>query len=297
MPATETEPRTITRHELAKKLNEDLAREYQAIIAYVVYSQALKGAQYMSVAKELEIHAGEELQHAIAIAKQIDYLGEMPTGSALPVVLSEDAETMLRADLENENETIRNYRERVRQCEALAGRSRRGDSRDPQAGAGSPDRAGDGPGRGRARRVEGQNAGRAPEGTLARSRASRPPRPGWRPTPSTSAGSGGYFAADVRRDRGDVVGRQLRDDRLHQLHAGPAPRPRLNVEDLACEVARRALRRSGWHVADTSIRSARGRLCTSAAFALDDLVVDDPRAAEPHQVPAPGQATRRARRR
>ena len=119
MPATETEPRTITRQELAKKLNEDLAREYQAIIAYVVYSQALKGAQYMSVAKELEIHAGEELQHAIAIAKQIDYLGEMPTGSALPVVLSEDAETMLRADLENENQTIRNYRERVRQCEEL----------------------------------------------------------------------------------------------------------------------------------------------------------------------------------
>lgn len=119
MPATETETRTITRQELAKKLNEDLAREYQAIIAYVVYSQALKGAEYMSVAKELEIHAGEELQHAIAIAKQIDYLGEMPTGSALPVVLSEDAETMLRADLENENATIRNYRERVRQCEEL----------------------------------------------------------------------------------------------------------------------------------------------------------------------------------
>ena len=119
MPATETEPRTITRQELAKKLNEDLAREYQAIIAYVVYSQALKGAEYMSVAKELEIHAGEELQHAIAIARQIDYLGEMPTGSALPVVLSEDPVTMLRADLENENATIRNYRERVRECEAL----------------------------------------------------------------------------------------------------------------------------------------------------------------------------------
>jgi bacterioferritin len=119
MPVTETAPRTITRQELAKKLNEDLAREYQAIIAYVVYSQALKGAEYMSVAKELEIHAGEELQHAIAIARQIDYLGEMPTGSALPVVLSEDPVTMLRADLENENATIRNYRERVRQCEEL----------------------------------------------------------------------------------------------------------------------------------------------------------------------------------
>ena len=119
MPATDTERQTITRKDLAKKLNEDLAREYQAIIAYVVYSQALKGAQYMNIAKELEIHAGEELQHAIAIAKQIDYLGEMPTADALPVVLSDDPETMLRADLENENQTIRNYRDRVRQCEEL----------------------------------------------------------------------------------------------------------------------------------------------------------------------------------
>jgi len=119
MPATVTEPRTITRKELAKKLNEDLAREYQAIIAYVVYSQALKGAEYMAIARELEVHAGEELSHAIAIAKQVDYLGEMPTADVLPVVLSEDAETMLRADLENENQTIRNYRERVRECESL----------------------------------------------------------------------------------------------------------------------------------------------------------------------------------
>ena len=120
MPATtETVPRTITREELAKKLNEDLSREYQAIIAYVVYSQALKGAQYMAIARELEVHAGQELNHAIAIAKQIDYLGEMPTADTLPVVLSEDAETMLRADLENENATVRNYRERVKQCESL----------------------------------------------------------------------------------------------------------------------------------------------------------------------------------
>jgi bacterioferritin len=109
----------ITRQELIDRLNEDLSREYQAIIAYVVYSQVLKGAQYMNIAKELEVHAGEELQHAITIAKHIDYLGGMPTATAQPVKLSEDAEDMLRADLENENDTIRNYRERVRQCEAL----------------------------------------------------------------------------------------------------------------------------------------------------------------------------------
>jgi bacterioferritin len=109
----------ITREELIERLNEDLAREYQAIIAYVVYSQALKGAEYMNIAAELEVHAGEELQHAITIARHIDYLGGMPTGTALPVTLSEDAEVMLRADLENENDTIRNYRERLKQCEAL----------------------------------------------------------------------------------------------------------------------------------------------------------------------------------
>jgi len=110
---------TITREQLVKALNEDLAREYQAIIAYVVYSQVLKGAQYMSIAQELEKHAGEELQHALIVSKHIDYLGGMPTASPLPVKLTEDAEAMLRADLENENATIRAYRERVRQCEAM----------------------------------------------------------------------------------------------------------------------------------------------------------------------------------
>jgi bacterioferritin len=110
---------SVTREVLLKGLQEDLSREYQAIIAYVVYSQALKGAQYMSIAKELEVHAGEELQHAITIAKQIDYLGGMPNATALPVKLSEKAETMLRADLQNENDTVRAYRERVRQCDAL----------------------------------------------------------------------------------------------------------------------------------------------------------------------------------
>jgi bacterioferritin len=109
----------ITRAQLIDRLNEDLAREYQAIIAYVVYSQVLKGAQYMSIADELVVHAGEELQHALTIAKQIDYLGGMPTATPKPVKLSEDAKTMLRADLDNENETIRNYRERVKECEAL----------------------------------------------------------------------------------------------------------------------------------------------------------------------------------
>jgi len=110
---------TMTRKELIEKLNEDLSREYQAIIAYVVYSQVLKGAQYMSIAKELEKHASEELAHALTVAKHIDYLGGMPTTTPLPVPTFEDAERMLRADLENENDTLRGYRERVKQCEAM----------------------------------------------------------------------------------------------------------------------------------------------------------------------------------
>jgi bacterioferritin len=109
----------ISRQQLIDALNEDLAREYQAIIAYVVYSQVIKGAAYMSIAAELEKHAKQELEHALVIAKQIDYLGGTPTVSPKPVRTSEKSEDMLRFDLDNENETIRNYRERVRQCEEL----------------------------------------------------------------------------------------------------------------------------------------------------------------------------------
>jgi len=118
--ATKTAPPSqLTRKQLIDALNEDLAREFQAIIAYVNYSQVLKGAQYMHVAKELERHAGEELQHALTIAKQIDYLGGAPTVVPKPVKTSDDAKVMLRADLDNERETIRNYRRRVLQCEEL----------------------------------------------------------------------------------------------------------------------------------------------------------------------------------
>jgi len=109
----------ISRESLIKNLNEDLSREYQAIIAYVVYSQKLKGAAYMNIAAELEKHAAEELQHALTISQQIDYLGGTPTVQPKPVQLSDDNDEMLRADLRNEIETVRNYRDRVRQCEQL----------------------------------------------------------------------------------------------------------------------------------------------------------------------------------
>lgn len=109
----------VTRERLAELLNEDLSREYQAIIGYVVYSQVLKGAEYMNIADQLAVHARQELDHALIIARQIDYLGEMPTVTPKPVLTSEKAKDMLRFDLTNEGETIRNYRDRVRQCEEL----------------------------------------------------------------------------------------------------------------------------------------------------------------------------------
>ena len=109
----------ITREKLISLLNEDLAGEYQAIISYVIYSQVLKGAEYMKIAEELKIHAAEELAHALIIANQIDYLGGMPATNPKPVKTSENAKDMLHFDLENENDTIRRYRARIRQCESL----------------------------------------------------------------------------------------------------------------------------------------------------------------------------------
>jgi bacterioferritin len=109
----------ITREKMIQLLNEDLAGEYQAIIAYTVYSQVLKGAAYTDIARQLEMHAGEELAHAIKIAKQIDYLGGMPGVLPKTVKTSHDPVEMLRADLENERETVGRYRERIRQAEAM----------------------------------------------------------------------------------------------------------------------------------------------------------------------------------
>ncbi len=116
-PGKETDD--ILRKQLIKSLNEDLSGEYQAIISYVVYSQVLKGAEFMNVAAELEKDATEELKHAMTISKQIDYLGGMPTVIPIPVKVSAKASDMLRFDLENELETIIRYRQRIRQCEEI----------------------------------------------------------------------------------------------------------------------------------------------------------------------------------
>jgi bacterioferritin len=119
MPEAKASSHKVTREILIAALNEDLSREYQAIIAYVNYSQVLKGAAYMNIAGELEVHAKEELGHALQISNHVDYLGGMPSVTPKPVKTSEKAEEMLQFDLENEKETIRQYRRRVRQADEL----------------------------------------------------------------------------------------------------------------------------------------------------------------------------------
>ena len=130
----------ITRDQFIEALNEDLSREYQAIIAYVNYSQVLKGAAYMNIADELAVHAKEELDHALQISNHVDYLGGMPSVTPKPVKTSEKAQEMLRFDLENEKETIRHYRRRVKQADELNEFAiAESLPRHPCAGTGSPD--------------------------------------------------------------------------------------------------------------------------------------------------------------
>jgi bacterioferritin len=106
-----------SKDEIIKGLNEDLAREYKAIIQYVVFSSTLKGAEYGDIAEQLRVHASQELAHALEVAKQIDYLGADPTVKGKEAEYSQDSKTMLEIDLRAEQETIKNYRERIRQAE------------------------------------------------------------------------------------------------------------------------------------------------------------------------------------
>lgn len=115
----ETRQAAATREQLIQGLQDDLAREYKAVIQYVIFSQKLDGARYMDIASELEKHAHEELDHALAVARQLDYFGEYPVHQPKPVQVSEENEDMLWFDLQAEDDTVRNYRERIRQAEEL----------------------------------------------------------------------------------------------------------------------------------------------------------------------------------
>jgi len=106
-----------SKEEIIRGLNEDLAREYKAIIQYVVFSSTLKGAEYGDIAEQLKSHASQELAHALEVARQIDYLGGDPTVKGKEAEYSQDSRKMLEIDLRAEQDTIKSYRERIRQAE------------------------------------------------------------------------------------------------------------------------------------------------------------------------------------
>jgi bacterioferritin len=112
-------PSQLTRDQLVEGLQQDLAREYKAIIQYVIFSQKLDTARFQQIASELEKHAHQELDHALAIARQLDYFGAYPVHEPKPVDAPEDNEEMLWADLRAEDDTVTNYRERIREAESL----------------------------------------------------------------------------------------------------------------------------------------------------------------------------------
>jgi bacterioferritin len=116
-PANTETLSSSNKDEIIRGLNEDLAREYKAIIQYVVFSSTLKGAEYGDIAQQLKEHASQELAHALEVAKQIDYLGGDPTVKSKEAEYSQDSKTMLEIDLRAEQETIKNYKERIRQAE------------------------------------------------------------------------------------------------------------------------------------------------------------------------------------
>lgn len=109
----------VTREQLIQGLQEDIAREYKAIIQYVIFSQKLDSARYMNIADQLQVHAHQELDHALAIARQLDYFDAYPVHEPKPIEVSDDNEGMLEADLRAEDDTIQNYRIRIRQADAL----------------------------------------------------------------------------------------------------------------------------------------------------------------------------------
>jgi bacterioferritin len=109
----------ITAQELIQRLNNDLSWEYTAAIQYIQHSSVITGAAYMGIKKELVVHANEEIQHALILAGQINYLRGIPATHVYEVKTSKDNAVMLQQDLEGENDAIRRYIERIQEAEEL----------------------------------------------------------------------------------------------------------------------------------------------------------------------------------
>jgi bacterioferritin len=109
----------LTHAQLLEALNKDLEWEYAAAIQYTQHAAVITGAKYESIQKELLVHAQEEMQHAVMLAEQIDYLGGIPTIDVEARAVSVDSLEMLRQDLHGEQQAIDGYKERIAQAEFL----------------------------------------------------------------------------------------------------------------------------------------------------------------------------------
>ena len=112
-------PRRVTKAELVDLLNQDLAKEYSALIQYVQHASVITGPQYDAISAELTVHSNEEHQHAITLSDQIDFLGGVPAVDVADIHISPDSKTMLEQDLDGELDAIARYRERIAQAEML----------------------------------------------------------------------------------------------------------------------------------------------------------------------------------
>ena len=109
----------ITKQKLLKELNKDLEWEYAAAIQYIQHASVITGAQYESIIKELVIHSQEEMQHALMLSEQIDFLGGTPTINVEERKTAKNSLQMLKQDLAGEELAITRYKERVAQAEEL----------------------------------------------------------------------------------------------------------------------------------------------------------------------------------
>lgn len=104
---------------LLDELNKDLEWEYAAAIQYVQHASVISGAEYESIQKELLVHSQEEMQHAVMLSVQIDYLGGVPTVDVERREISAESLEMLKQDLKGEEDAIKRYKERIGQAERL----------------------------------------------------------------------------------------------------------------------------------------------------------------------------------
>lgn len=110
---------SIDKTQFIEKLNEDLASEFRSIVQYVQHVSSIKGAPYQQVLQDLRKHLSQELEHAMILADQIDFLGGTPACEVPKITTKESPEAALTQDLRLEEQQLKRYRERITQANEL----------------------------------------------------------------------------------------------------------------------------------------------------------------------------------